>query len=105
FGWERGTPRIQFILALVITQTLHGVIIPSDRLYPWQDNVGIPGGIPVVTNIYTNLPAGGLTATIVNAALRSCPSNQVVMLPPGTFVFDGGIDWQSVNHGVVLRGT
>jgi hypothetical protein len=102
---EPGRLWIVFMSALLMTQAVRGTVIPADRVYPWQGNVGIPGGIPVVTVIHTNLPASGLTALIVNAALRSCPSNQVVMLPPGTFVFDGMIDWQSVNHGVVLRGT
>src|SRR5436190_22554557 len=47
-------------------------ILTPDRVVTWQGNVGIPGGIPNRTTIYTTIPAGSTGATIQNG-LNSCP--------------------------------
>lgn len=77
-------------------------IIPADRRYSWEGNTGIPGGIPVVTNIYTTF-ATPPTLAALQAALGSCPSNQVVKLGAWTNTYGGDI--QINRNGVVLRGT
>src|SRR2546423_1160566 len=66
--------------------------IPADRLPGgvwWSsNNVGVVGGIPSVTTIYTNLyPAAnpGVNFSNILYALITCPSNQVVYLNPGTY--------------------
>ncbi len=87
-------------------------VIPGDRITTWQDRVGVEGGIPNVTKIFTNLTAPATLAQI-NAAIAACPSNQVVQLGPGTYVLnplynatDGSTHSIFFNgrNGVVLRG-
>jgi hypothetical protein len=87
-------------ISLLVSQTARGDIIPANRLIDWT-KAGVPGGIPAVTTIYTNIPAGASTATI-QAALDACPSNQVVLLAPGTYTITAMLRVRK--NGVVLRG-
>ncbi len=67
----------------------------------WAGRVGVPGGIPNRTTIYANLPAGA-TASSIQSALDSCPSNQVVQLAAGTYTLSSKL---RINRsGVTLRG-
>lgn len=66
-------------------------------------NIGIGGGIPSITTIYTNLTSS-VSLTALNAAIQNCPSNQVVLLGSGTYAIGGGII-DLTKNGVVLRGT
>src|SRR6266567_6396932 len=66
--------------------------IPSGRLPGgvwWSsNNVGVVGGIPNVTTIYTNLsPSGNALTdwTSIQISVLLCPSNQVVYLNAGTY--------------------
>ena len=77
-------------------------IIPPNRAAVWQGNAGVEGGIPNVTTIYASLTTANTLADI-NNAIQDCPSNQVVMLGPGTYNLSGGITLIQRN-GVVLRG-
>src|SRR4051812_13325217 len=103
YSSTRSGVRVVLALALLTVTTAHGVIIPSDRMYQWQGNVGVPGGIPNVTTVYTTLASP--TAASLRSAMGSCPSNQVIVLGPGTFNFSGVVDWQGIGNGVVIRGT
>jgi len=76
-------------------------IIPADRRIDWTD-CGIPGGIPNRTQVYTSLSPGATTAQI-NAAISSCPSDQVVYLNAGTYNLSGSINLGN-KTGVTLRG-
>ena len=68
-------------------------IIPDNRLAPWQGNVGVPGGIPNRTVVFKNIvsdlgadPTGVHDCSaIIEHALGTCPLNQVVYIPEGTF--------------------
>ena len=88
--------------------------IPSSRLpgsATWS-SAGVPGGIPTRTIIYTTITSTGDTtdrSATINAALAACPSDQVVLLGPGTFVISGSI---GVGYGasqgktnITLRGS
>jgi hypothetical protein len=78
-------------------------IISSDRVIPWSsDIVGVPGGIPNRTTIYTTLSSGA-TAAQISSAIANCPSNQVVKLSAGTYTLSGQIHWLA-KSGVSLRG-
>lgn len=92
------------VLALVlggfITETAWSEIIPSDRRITWQGNVGIPGGVPNRTTIYQTLAAGA-TMSAIQTALNNCPSNQVVVLPAGTYTINGTL---TIPTGKTLRG-
>jgi PKD repeat protein len=92
---------IGLFLASLVARTALGDVVPADRLITWQGNVGIPGGVPNRTQIYQTVPAGASFATI-QAALNSCPANQVVLLSPGTFDITGVLVLPSY---VTLRGS
>jgi hypothetical protein len=73
----------------------------------WAVWAGIPGGIPHVATVFTNLTGidntgkSDVTAAI-QLALDACPSNQVVKLPAGAFKYNGQLRFE--RDGVVLRG-
>jgi hypothetical protein len=75
-------------------------VVPSNRLTIWQGNVGVAGGIPNRTTIYTTIPAGASGATIQNA-INACPSNQVVLLSAGTYTITSTLN---LNSYMTLRG-
>lgn len=84
---------------------------PTDRVYPWSagTNVGIVGGIVRRDTIYTNMTGLDSTgasnvAEDIQAAITACPSNQVVLLPAGTFRLDTAINVDHSQDGVTLRG-
>lgn len=68
----------------------------------WEGIVGVTGGIPFRTTVYTNLPSSA-TAADINTAIANCPSNQVVLLTNGTFTL-GANDINFGKNGVTLRG-
>ena len=89
-------------VAILFSATLvPAALIPASRITNWQGNVGVEGGIPKRTTIYKTLgPAS--TAAQINAAIASCPANQVVKLNAGTYNLTGPI---SINRSTVtLRG-
>jgi len=81
-------------------------LIPADRMTLWQPGVTYNGGIPSRTTIYKTLsPRGGGqddTAQI-QAAMDSCPPNQVIQLTAGVFNINGnGLGFVTPN--CTLRG-
>ena len=101
------------IRAYSIPTSLYGwfLVDYADRLYPWGDYCGIPGGIPNRTTIYTTLGLAGqapayvqsVTVAQLNTALDNCPSEQTVRLYPGTYNFTGEIDFSGLVNKT-LRG-
>src|SRR5436305_9265141 len=87
-------------------------IIPADRTAPWQGNVGVPGGIPNRTTVYKNIvtdlgadPTGVADAAdIIRNALATCPANQVVYVPAGTYRINSGISTNYNTNNYTLRG-
>jgi len=71
-------------------------IIPGDRRIDWR-YAGIPGGIPERTTICATIDSaaygnGTTDATdAIQSALDNCPDEQVVYLPPGTYLLDDTI--------------
>ena len=92
---------LSLALLLLVTLTSFGDIIPPDRVIAWQGNVGIPGGVPNRTTIYQTVAAGASQATI-QSALNSCPANQVVLLPAGTYNITSTL---VIPSNVTLRGS
>lgn len=92
-----------FLVAwLAANGVLQAEIIPSTRLISWSRNtVGVPGGIPNRTTIFTNFSPGA-TAKQISAALKSCPTNQVVFLREGTYYLTNSIIFEK--SFVSLRG-
>ncbi len=79
-------------------------IIPASRRIDWVlgQTVGVPGGIPNRTTIFTTLNAGA-TAAQINNAIANCPSNQVVKLGAGAFNLSSTLSL--TKSGVTLRGS
>ena len=91
-----------FVLVLFCERT-SAQIIPVNRTIVWSsDTVGVPGGIPNRTNIYTTLNPGA-TAAQINTAIANCPNGQVVYLSAGTYTLSAAIHFNS-KSGVTLRG-
>lgn len=83
-----------------------GQMIPPDRRFTWQGNVGVPGGIPSVTTRCTTsacntLSGGTVTTASINAAVSSAPIGTYVSIPSGTHTLSGTIN---MKNGIVLRG-
>jgi PKD repeat protein len=100
----RWTVQAAFACCMVQAASSLGQIIPATRTVDWSpSSVGVPGGIPHRTTIYTTLSSGATEAQI-QAAITACPSNQVVFLGPGTYSIAAGLNfaWKS---GVTLRGS
>ncbi len=80
--------------------------LPSDRTIDWHE-VGIPGGIPSRTTICavidsTTYGSGTTDATsAIQSALNSCPANQAVYIPAGTYLVSSTI---RIPSNVTLRG-
>ncbi|MBN2498988.1 MAG: hypothetical protein JXR96_30645 [Deltaproteobacteria bacterium] len=74
-----------------------GEIIPPERRIEWAGHVGIPGGIPergtVCATIDADTYGDGVTdaTAAIQEALDSCPDDQVVLLPAGTYRVTGRI--------------
>jgi len=82
-----------------------GEVLPADRATTWNPGLNAAGGIPRRTTVYKTLtPSGGDDTAVIQAALDSCPANQVVKLAPGTFHISG--DGLAIGRSnVVLRGS
>ena len=102
------------VVAVVLAggSSLRAEVIPPSRLAAGSTNgwavwAGIPGGIPSVEKVFTvltnidNTGKSDVTGAI-QAALDRCPSNQVVLLPKGSFKYNGQLLLR--RDGVVLRG-
>lgn len=78
----------------------------ADRLYPWKESCGIPGGIPTRTTVYSTLSAGATPAAInaatlaASAVYASTGIGQVVALGAGAFSGSGVL----FRTGVTIRG-
>ena len=94
----------QLIALLLLSTTVCAQIIPANRVTTWQPGVTYNGGIPNRTTIYKTLsPSGGDDTAAIQAALNSCPANQVVKLTAGVFKINGsGLTFVSPN--CTLRG-
>jgi hypothetical protein len=81
-------------------------IIPDDRAIDWSQ-AGISGGIPNRTTICATINAttygNGVTdaTATIQTAVDSCPANQIVYLPAGTYRLSGTV---FVDHPVIIRG-
>src|SRR6185436_9933178 len=89
-----------FICAPVYSQAQN--IIDGDRKTQWNQ-AGIPEGIPHRTVTCATL-SPGVTVIEINAAIKSCPSGQVVWLTAGTYNLSAGITFVGSEHKITLRG-
>lgn len=80
--------------------------VPAGRLPyggTWEGIVGVDGGIPNRTTVFTNFYTTNTLAQI-NGGIAACPSNQVVQFESGTFTNIGTGNLVIGVSGVTLRG-
>lgn len=83
-------------------------LIPQDRRIIWEGNVGVEGGIPERTTIYTTLDASTCgngandASSAIQTSLDNCPNDQVVYLSAGTYRLSSTV---RLGSQVTLRGT
>jgi hypothetical protein len=83
-------------------------VIPEGRIIDWS-HAGVPGGIPLRTDICATIDAslyGNGTANAapaINAAIDGCAENKVVSLPAGTYFLGEPIDLKTKRQ-ITLRG-
>jgi len=64
--------------------------LPPERVTIWNPGLKAVGGIPNRTTVYRTInPSGGDDTAAIQNALDTCPSDQVVLLGPGTFNISG----------------
>jgi hypothetical protein len=98
---------LRFLGTLVFITGIAGAqIIPANRMTTWNPGIlsdsllKLPLGtdkLPVRTTVYKTLAPGD----DINAAIKSCPAGQVVLLQAGTFTVSSTV---KLANGVVLRG-
>src|ERR1700688_3446902 len=79
-------------------------IIPAARNFDWNPGMMSKGGVPTRTTVCATLPPGNGTTddtARIQAAVDSCPANQVVALGAGTFVVNSPV---IIHSSITLRG-
>jgi hypothetical protein len=96
--------------ALLVSTSALATIVPADRITTWNGNVGIPGGIPNRTTIYKNMVTAGADnkggtdcSAILQNAINTCPANQVIYFPAGTYRINGFIT-NPTRSNITIRG-
>jgi hypothetical protein len=103
---------ILFWATVLAIRHCYAEIIPPDRRIDWSP-AGIPGGIPNRTTICATINAAtygnGITdaTAAIQKAIDSCPANQVVYLPAGTYIVSSPPNFETIlnmRSNVTLRG-
>jgi hypothetical protein len=85
---------VLFCVGILNTSAQITNIIPSVRLTGWEvgSTVGPLGGVPS-RSVYTTLSvaSGSNITTVLQDTINACPSNQVVVIPEGTFTVSSSI--------------
>lgn len=84
------------VMATIYAQT--AAVLPEDRATTW--NPGVPGGVPIRLVLCATFTPSATVAQI-QAAVNTCPVNQVIKLEAGTFTFN---DLLLLNRAITLRG-
>jgi hypothetical protein len=78
-------------------------IIPADRTFSWNPGMMSKGGVPNRATICATLsPSGEDDSAAIQAKLDNCPSNQVLLLNPGTFIVN---HYLLIQYPITLRGS
>src|ERR1700687_1097090 len=104
-AWVRlGGSALIFASVLSSQLALGQTIIPAVRNFAWNPGMMSKGGIPLRTTVCATLsPSGGNDTAAIQAALDSCPANQVVMLNAGTFTINNNN--LLIHSSITLRGS
>lgn len=98
--------RLALIFVMLAVHVSMAVIIPPERIFTWQGNVGVVGGIPdsSTRTVFTTFSTAP-TLSQVQTAINNCPIDQVVQLGTWSTTWGGTLDWSAVRSGVILRGS
>src|SRR6478609_8096417 len=103
-AWVRLGASTIIFASLVSSQLAMGQTIPAVRNFAWNPGMMSKGGVPVRGTVCATLsPSGGDDSTAIQAALDSCPANQVVMLNAGTFTVNQS--FLLIHSSITLRGS
>jgi hypothetical protein len=93
------------LLPAIANADLSSGVISSTRAIDWSQ-AGLPAGLPDATwtQCGATIAAYGGAPDTINTQIKSCASNQYVLLGPGTFNLSGSIDF-SHKSNLVLRGS
>lgn len=101
------------VLFVVTFSHVRAEIIPADRRIDWTPGAvtGVPGGIPTRTNVYKNIvtdlgadnTGASDVSAIINNAIASCPSGQIIYIPAGTYKVSSAIR-SAYKGNFVIRG-
>ena len=98
----QGTHRVGYLSYLESGAHDWFLVDYADRLYPWAEYCGIPGGIPTDRTQYGPTLTTVNTTAQITAALVACPADQYVRLAAGEYSL-GSINWASL-VSKTLRG-
>jgi hypothetical protein len=101
-------------LAFQTTPSWNGIVDPSRALDWTTIHPGVTGGaideLPdaawanCTTSNCNTVFAGTVTQTSLQNALNTCPANQIIRLPAGSFTIAGGLDFNGANCELVGPG-
>jgi len=98
------------VVLIALRSNATGDIIPGGRIAPWQNNTGVPNGIPTNRIVYVNVVDLGAdpngindSSAIIQSAIDNCPQGQVVYIPEGTFLLGTLLHVQN-SQGITVRG-
>jgi hypothetical protein len=83
-------------------------LVAASRLYPWQGNCGIVGGIPN-TSTWTQTTSTGTFADVQNR-VSTAAANTVINIPAGSYDWGSGgavtqfLDFQGSANNILIRG-
>ena len=98
----QGTHRVGYLSYLESGSHDWFLVDYADRLYPWGDYCGIPGGIPTDRTQYGTTMTSANTLAEINARIQACPAGQYVRLAAGAYYL-GQLTFGS-KVGVTLLG-
>jgi hypothetical protein len=99
------------IIALLATSIMASAQIdtiwPETNRVPWTPGIytGVPGGIPVVTNVWTNFYSTNASSE-VQAAINTAPAGtfSVIKLNAGVYYFTNGLQAGGGKSHIIFRG-
>jgi len=102
-SWTLSWHFAALLLTIAGVATVKSELVPAERLANWTPGttVGVIGGIPQRTTIFRTIPAGSSASTI-QSALDACPSEQTVLLEPGSYTISSSLN---LRDRVTLRGS
>lgn len=104
---------MRYLILLLFVSSAFAEVVPAARRVDWVPGftIGVKGGIPTNMTMYTNIYLAGCDKTgvtncnsILSTLMNSCPSNQYLYAPAGTYTNSAAITHNGTTNGWELRG-